>query len=131
MADFYVNAKAEFFNTSLKGVQWYTLMEHPDITFKVNIDGGWHPTLESRYGSTTFTNYAAKTDVAGAVVQLKSDVSAGEGSHRLEGNVLAPTYPGIPTFSFDGAQPIIIGKSMAGRSWTLHIIIIDPPPAYS
>lgn len=129
--EFYVYAKANFPQNSIKGVQWFTLMEHTNVSFKVSIDNAWHPTLQSRYDTTTFTNYAALANVLGMDVQLKSDLDSGIGSHRVNGMTLTPTQSAIPSFLFDGGQPIIIGKSGASRPWNLHIILIDPPSAYS
>lgn len=129
--DFYIYARADFPQKSVKGVQWHTLLEHANVSFKVNIDSNWHPTLQSRYDTTTFTNFDASTTVENSTVQLKSDLDSDNGSHRVNGALLTPTQKAIPAFTFDGGQPIIIGTSAANRPWTLHIILVDPPSAYS
>ena len=106
-------------------------MEHQDVTSTANIDKNWHPTIQSRYGATIFTNYDPATSVLGTNVRLKSELENGEGFHKVDGTMLSPTQPSVPAFWFDGTQPIIIGKSTGGRPWNLNIIIIDPPSPYS
>ncbi|MEZ4708375.1 MAG: hypothetical protein R3A44_14280 [Caldilineaceae bacterium] len=133
MSDFYVYGRATFLQT---GPFWYPLVEHPDVHVAANVDANWHVTLQSTYGtSQPFSNTDGITNVAGMNVRLRSDVDgyAGVGTHRVNGVDLAPLGTVSP-FSFDAAQPIIIGRipgNVISRPWQLHLLIIDPPSPYS
>lgn len=132
MSDFYVYGRASFSQT---GPFSYPLVEHPDVQVSASVNTNWHVALESRYGSSSFSNLDATTNVSGMNVRLRSDADGynGVGTHRVNGVDQSPTGAVTP-FSFDASQPIIIGRipgPVIARPWQLHILIVDPPSPYS
>ncbi len=100
-----------------------TLLDHTDVTFKVNAKPILPSTLQSRYGSSVSSN-TTMGGMTGSTIGVKSEVDNGTGTHYVNGTALLPHFT-PSSFSFDESQPMRIGA--AGERAILFEVIIDPP----
>ncbi|MCE7986122.1 MAG: hypothetical protein DYG89_33510 [Caldilinea sp. CFX5] len=120
---FVIHGRAQF--PTLTTTASFKLVEHPHAEFTVAVNTSGNATLTSRYGPYTYKTADSITNVTTAPVFFASVVANGQGRHQVAQNNSYFTTP-VDQFPFNFSQPITIGRSQ--QPWTLHELVIDPPP---
>lgn len=120
---FAIYGRAQF--PSLTSMAAFQIVEHQDVALTAEVNANARIRLTSRYGSFTYQSTDSTTNVVAAPVFFGSFASSGLGRHQVEQNVFSYTTP-VEKFPFTFSQPLTIGR--AQQPWTLHELVIDPPP---
>jgi len=120
---FAIYGRAQF--PALNNTAAFKIVEHQDVTLTAEVNANARIRLTSRYGPASYQSTDTTTDVVAAPVYFGSFVGAGNGRHEVGPNVFNYGIP-VDKFPFTFSQPFIIGR--AQKPWTLHELVIDPPP---
>lgn len=120
---FAIYGRAQF--PTLTAAAAFKIVEHQDVELTATVNPNAHVRLNSRYGAFSYESTDSTTNVVAAPVFFGSFVTSGLGRHQVEQNIFNYITP-VEKFPFTFTQPLTIGR--AQKPWTLHELVIDPPP---
>lgn len=106
----------------------YTLLQHQDFGFRVNVQSATEMKLQSQLGALLYETSHSNIDLATLPVRLVSRMSTLNGRHEINATLFSFSVP-VSSFPFNQSLPIQIGSP--GKPWVLHEWVFDPPPPRS